>query len=113
MKTKSGMDMRSLLETIKNETRPIDGHTDAEAIEDCWREVFETLFPTPPKFHEGDPVVHIDFPEYGIGFIQEISKSGKRAKAKFPNYDRNRFISEPRGYYTFEKLRHAPEGEFY
>ena len=35
------MKLRELLETIRSETRPIEGHTDPEAIEDCWREVFE------------------------------------------------------------------------
>lgn len=32
-----------ILETIKGETRPNEGHTDPGAIEDCWNEVFEYL----------------------------------------------------------------------
>lgn len=52
MKTKSGADLRQLLETLRNEMQPVDGHPDPGAIEDCWREVFETLFPTPTKTSE-------------------------------------------------------------
>ena len=33
----------ALLNTIKQETRPIEGHTDPKAIEDCWKEVMEML----------------------------------------------------------------------
>ena len=43
MKTVSGMDLKSVLETIMKETRPIEGHDDPGAISDCWNEVFETL----------------------------------------------------------------------
>ena len=32
-----------LINTIKQETRPIEGHTDPGAIEDCWKELMETL----------------------------------------------------------------------
>ena len=32
-----------LLKTIKDETRPIEGHTDPNAIHDCWNEAFEIL----------------------------------------------------------------------
>ena len=32
-----------LINTIKEETRPIEGHTDPGAIEDCWRELMELL----------------------------------------------------------------------
>jgi hypothetical protein len=34
---------RSALESIRRETRPIEGHTDPESIKDCWDEVFEDL----------------------------------------------------------------------
>jgi len=37
------MGIKELLETIKSETRPIEGHADPRAIEDCWREVFEEI----------------------------------------------------------------------
>ena len=33
----------ALLNTIKQETRPIEGHTDPGAIEDCWNELMEML----------------------------------------------------------------------
>jgi hypothetical protein len=36
-------DLVQLLETIRTETRPIDGHSDPGAIEDVWRMVFEEL----------------------------------------------------------------------
>lgn len=32
-----------LINTIKQETRPIEGHTDPGAIEDCWKELMELL----------------------------------------------------------------------
>lgn len=32
-----------LINDIKQETRPIEGHTDPGAIEDCWRELMEIL----------------------------------------------------------------------
>lgn len=43
MKTISGNDFIKLLECIRRETRPIDGHPDPNAIDDCWNEVFEYL----------------------------------------------------------------------
>ena len=38
-----------LLQTIKSETRPIEGHTDPNAIQDCWGEVFELLESEPEQ----------------------------------------------------------------
>lgn len=35
--------LREILETIKAETRPIENHTDPNALEDCWAEVFEQM----------------------------------------------------------------------
>lgn len=35
------MDLINLLQTIKNETQPIEGHTDPKALDDCWNMVFE------------------------------------------------------------------------
>jgi hypothetical protein len=35
--------IKVILEVIKNETRPIEGHTDPAAIEDCWKDVFEKI----------------------------------------------------------------------
>lgn len=32
-----------LLETIREETRPIEGHTDPGAIQDCWDEIIERI----------------------------------------------------------------------
>ena len=36
-------DLRGLLETLRRETRPIKGHDDPGAIEDCWEMVFDQL----------------------------------------------------------------------
>lgn len=46
-----------LLAALRSETRPISGHEDPGAIEDCWREVFDELIqieeaaeaPRPPQ----------------------------------------------------------------
>ena len=43
MKTVSGMDLLQVLQTIRNETQPINGHTDSGALQDCWKEVLETI----------------------------------------------------------------------
>jgi hypothetical protein len=43
MKTVSGMDLKEVLITIRNQTQPIDGHPDPKSIEDCWNEVSETF----------------------------------------------------------------------
>ena len=43
MKWISHHKVSSLLNTIKQETRPIEGHTDPGAIEDCWKELMEVL----------------------------------------------------------------------
>lgn len=43
MYTPSGLKLVDVLRTIQRETRPIDGHPDPGAIEDCWNEVFEAL----------------------------------------------------------------------
>ena len=36
-------DLLDLIETIREETRPIEGHTDPGAIQDCWDEILERL----------------------------------------------------------------------
>jgi len=43
IKTPSGMKLVDILQTIRNETQPIDGHPDPGALDDCWNEVFETI----------------------------------------------------------------------
>lgn len=32
-----------LIETVREETRPIEGHTDPGAIDDCWDEIIERI----------------------------------------------------------------------
>ena len=41
--TKALEGIRDILETIKRETVPMEGHDDPGAIQDCWNEVFERL----------------------------------------------------------------------
>lgn len=35
--------IKLMLEAIRKETSPIEGHTDPQAIEDCWNDVFEWI----------------------------------------------------------------------
>ena len=43
MRTKNGMDLRGVLETIHKETAPIYGHPNPGAIADLWDEVYDTI----------------------------------------------------------------------
>lgn len=61
------------------------------------------------KSFKTDKVEHIDHPEYGVGNIIKISKSGLRAYVVFRNYDQKKLTHSPRGYYTLEKLRPGSE----
>lgn len=61
-----------------------------------------------PRFKPGDEVVHIDYPEYGIGKVVEIARSGKRALVNFPSVNHT-WESGIEAYYTLAKLRPAPK----
>lgn len=43
METVNGMNLKEVLESIQNCTQPCNGHTDHPSIDDCWKEVFETV----------------------------------------------------------------------
>jgi len=43
IKTPSMRELKDYLQTIKEETQPINGHTDPGAVEDCWRQVFDIV----------------------------------------------------------------------
>lgn len=36
-------ELNRILETIKSNTQPCEGHTDPNSIQDCWNEVFEGI----------------------------------------------------------------------
>jgi hypothetical protein len=46
-----------------------------------------------PDIQPGDRVRHAnkEYEHYGVGIVDKLSKSGKTARVKWPNYDRKRF----------------------
>lgn len=58
------------------------------------------------NFKVGDKVKHIEYPYYGTGTVQEISKSGKRVYVRWgDDWDRKRLLWDPYGgYYRPDKL---------
>lgn len=35
--------VKKLCQVLRNETRPLEGHTDPWALQDCWNEIFKEL----------------------------------------------------------------------
>lgn len=57
------------------------------------------------RYKPGVKVRHIRLKDYGGGNIVEIAASGKRAKVRWPNYDRENLWCEPGpSYYRLDLL---------
>lgn len=105
------IDADKLLEYFKSQIKA-DGFTDDTEAILKYNEIrglinsgtFDLTPPVQPDIKRGDRVRHKDHKHYGIGFVDDIAKSGKRAFCYFPDYDRRRSHWEPRSYYRLDKL---------